>query len=212
MENSAQALLLQTRKGARVFRHPQVIKHQADVTGELSHSLGNASYALGFDDSDGKTAEPGDVFRAVAGAYAAAVFIEVPVQDVVAAVFNDPVATVGGKHTLRVCLLGRSTGDAVRDLTGVFTGFLLRELSLNEKCLSDMGKVQIVVEFGGGPDLSHFDPAVIRRITSNEIRLLAILEIQFDIFKDSGLIAFDGEVVRSVSLFDQVGGNLFLGQ
>ena len=151
MENSAQALLLETSKGTRVFRHPQVIKHQADVPGELSHFLGDASHALGFDDSDGKPAEPGDVFRAVAGAYAAAVFIEIPVQDVVAAVFNDPVATVGGKHTLRVGLLGRSTGYAVGDLTGVFTGFLLRELSLHEKCLSDMGKVQIVVELGRDP-------------------------------------------------------------
>ena len=147
---------------ARVFRHPQVIEHQADVTGELSHFLGDASHAFGFDDSDGKTAEPCDVFRAVAGTYPAAVFIEIPVQDVMAAVFDDPVATGGGKHTLRVGLLGCPTSYAVGYLTGVVTGLLLRELSLHEKCLSHMGKVQIVIEFSGGPDLSDFNPAMVR--------------------------------------------------
>ena len=174
--------------------------------------MGNASHAFGFKDPDGKTAEPCDVFRAVAGAYPAAVFIEIPVQDVMAAVFNDPVATVCGKHTLSGGLLRCSTGYTVSELTGVVTGFLLRELSLHEKCLSDMGKIQIVIEFGGGPDFSDFDPAVIRGITSNEIRLPAILEIQFDIFKDAGLIAFDGEVVMSLALPAYIIGELSLGE
>jgi len=129
-----------------------------------------------------------------------------------AAVFDAPVAAVCGKHTLRVSLLGCSTGYAVRDLTGVVTGFLLRELSLHHKYLSDMGKVQIVVEFSGGPNLSDFDPAVIRGIIRNEIRLLALLEIQFDIFKESGLIAFDGEVVMSLALQTYIIGELSLGE
>jgi hypothetical protein len=30
--------------------------------------------------------------------------------------------------------------------------------------------------------------------------------------KDPGLVAFYGEVIGSVSLFDQVGGDIFLGQ
>ena len=149
--------------GARVFRHPQVIKDQADVSGELAHFLGDAPWLFCFDEGNGKTAEPGDVFRAVSGAYPAAVFIELPIDDVMAAVFNAPVATDCGKDTFRVGLLGCVTGDAVGDLTGGVTGFLLGELSLHKKCLSHMGKVQIVVEFGGGPDLSDFNPTVVRR-------------------------------------------------
>jgi hypothetical protein len=98
----------------------------------------------------------------MSGAYPAAVFIKIPVQDVMAAVFDAPVATVCGKDTFRVGLLGCATGYAISDFTGGVTGFLFGELSLHEKCLSHMGKIQIVVEFSGGPDLSDFDPAVVR--------------------------------------------------
>jgi len=41
----------------------------------LSHFLRDTANALGFDDPDGKAAESGDIFRAVAGAYSASVFI-----------------------------------------------------------------------------------------------------------------------------------------
>ena len=92
---------LEASGGARVFCHSQVIEDQANIACELSHFLCNATHALGFDDSDGKTSEARDVFRAIAGAYATAVFIEIPVQDVVAAVFNAPVAAVNGKELLR---------------------------------------------------------------------------------------------------------------
>ena len=148
--------------GAGVFGHPQVIKDQAGVARELAHFLGNAPWLFCLDEADGKTAEPGDVFRAVSGAYPASIFVIVPIDDVMATVFDAPVATVCGKDMVRVGLLGCATGYAVRDLTRGVTGFLLGELSLHEKCLSDMGKVQIVVEFGGGPDLSDFDPTVVR--------------------------------------------------
>jgi len=119
--------------GAGVFRHPQVIKDQADVSGELSHFLGNAPWLFCFDEGDGKTAEPGDVFRAVSGAYPASIFVIVPIDDVMATVFDAPVATVCGKDMLRVCLLRALTGDAVSDFTGVFTGFLLSKLSLHHE-------------------------------------------------------------------------------
>ena len=128
----------------------------------MAHFLGDAPWLFCFDEGNGKTAEPGDVFRAVSGAYPASIFVIVPIDDVMAAVFNAPVATVCGKDMLRVCLLRALTGDAVSDFTGGVTGFLLSKLSLHHECLSDMGKVQIVVEFSGGPDLSDFDPTVVR--------------------------------------------------
>lgn len=58
----------------------------------------------------------------MAGAYAAAVFIEIPVQDVVAAVFDAPVAAVDGKELLGVYFVGLSAGDAVGDVVGVLSG------------------------------------------------------------------------------------------
>ena len=60
----------------------------------------------------------------MASAYAAAVFVIVPIDNVMTAVFDAPVAAVGGKHAFRVGLLRGLTGNAVGDFTGVFPGFL----------------------------------------------------------------------------------------
>ena len=68
-----------------------------------------------------------------------------------------------------------------------------------------MRKVQIAVEFGSGPDLADFDAAVIRRVAKGKVRLLAVL-------KKTGLVVFDGEVVMSFTLADQIIGDLALGQ
>jgi hypothetical protein len=191
---------LEASRGARVSGHAQVIKDQTDVACEFSHFLCNAAYAFGFDDPDGKAAEAGDVFRAVAGAYATAVFIEIPVQDVVAAVFDGPVAAIDSKELLCVNLFRGSAGDAVGDVVGDLSGPLFNRFPLDQETLLHVGEVEVGIEFGGGPDFTGFDPTMIRGIISNEIRFLAILEIQFDIFKECGLVAFDGEVIMGFTL------------
>ena len=185
---------------ARVFGHAQVIEDQTNVACELAHFLRNAAYAFGFDNPNGKAAEAGDVFRAVAGAYAAAVFIEIPVQDVVAAVLNAPVAAIDGKELLCVSLFRGSTGDAVGNVVRGLSGPLFNRFSLDQEGLLDVGEVEVEVEFGSGPNFSGFDPTMIRRIISNEIGFLAILKIELDILKECGLVAFDGEVVMGFTL------------
>ena len=137
----------------------------------------DATHAFGFDDANGKTAQSGHVFRAVTSAYAAAVFVIVPIDNVMTAVFDAPVATVGGKNALRVGLLRGSAGDAVGDFTGVFTAFFICGLPLDEKSLSDVRKVQIAVEFGCGPDFTDFDPAMIRWVTMEKIGGLPVFKI-----------------------------------
>ena len=69
---------------------------------ELSHFLRDATYPFGFDDANGKTAQARDIFRAMAGSYAAAVFVIVPIHNVMPAVLDAPVAVVGDKHAFRV--------------------------------------------------------------------------------------------------------------
>jgi len=54
----------------------------------------------------------------MACAYPAAVFAIVPIDNVVTAVFDALMATVGGKHALRVGLLSSSAGNAISDFTG----------------------------------------------------------------------------------------------
>jgi hypothetical protein len=66
-------------------------------------------------------------------------------------------------------LLRSSAGYAIGDFTGFFAGFFICELSLDDKCLPNVRKAQIAVEFGCGPDFTDFNPAVIRRITEDKI-------------------------------------------
>jgi len=81
----------------------------------------------------------------MASAYSTAVFVIVPVDNVMATVLNAPMATVGGKNALSVDLVGALTGDAIADIGAIFSAFLVRELAFDDKSLSDMRKVQIAV-------------------------------------------------------------------
>jgi hypothetical protein len=94
-----------------------------------------------------------------------------------AAVFNAPVTTVSGKNLLRVGLLRSSAGDAISDITGVFTAFFICGFPLDDKSLSDVRKVQIVINFGCGPYFADFDPAVVRRIAKDKIRIPPVFKI-----------------------------------
>ena len=199
MEN-LKGFLLESSRGASVFCHPQVIEDQTDIACELSHSLCDTADPFGFDEADGKASESGDVFWSIAGAYTAAVFIEVPIQDIVAAVLYTPVAAVNGKELLGICFIGFSAGDAVGDIVGGFSCLFFNRFPFDHEGLSHMGEVKIRVEFGGGPDSTGFDPAMIGGITGDEIGFFAVLEIELDILQESRLIAFDSEVVMGVTL------------
>lgn len=113
----------------------------------------------------------------MAGSYPAAVFVIVPIDNVMTAVFDAPMAAVGGKHALRVGLFSSSAGNAIGDVTGVICGFFIGGLALDDKSLSDMWKVQIVVEFSCGPDFADFDSAVIRRVALDKIGVLPVFKI-----------------------------------
>jgi hypothetical protein len=129
-----------------------------------------------------------------------------------ATVFDTPVATVGGKHALRVGLLRSSARNAIGNFTGVFSGFFIGGFPLDDKSLSDVRKVQIVVEFGCDPDFADFDPAVVRGIAMYKIRILPVFKVQRDVLKKTGLVVFNGEVVMSVTVPDQIVGDRALGQ
>jgi len=75
-----------------------------------------------------------------------------------------------------------------------------------------MGEVEIVVELGCGPYFADFDPAVIGRIALNEIGIFRVFKIDRDIFKKSGLVVLDGEVVMSVPVLNQIFGEFALCQ
>jgi len=75
-----------------------------------------------------------------------------------------------------------------------------------------VGKVEIGVEFGGGPDFARFEASVVGRRILDEMRLAALLEIELQRFENSRLVGFDGEMVMRLALLDQIGGQLALRQ
>ena len=172
----------------------------------------DAAHTFELDDANGKTAESGNVFRAITSTYTAAVFIIVPIDNVMTTVFDAPVVAVGVKNTFWVGLVRCTTGDAISDFTGVFVGFFICGLALDDKSLPDMRKVQIAVEFGCRPDFTDFNPTVIRRVDLDKIRIFPVFKIKRDVFKKSGLVVLDGKVIMGVTVSDQVVGYLALGQ
>jgi hypothetical protein len=196
--------------GGGVFGHSQVVENCSDIASELAHFLGNAGYAFGFDQGNGKTAEACYVFGTIAGAYPPSILIVIPVDDIVAAVLDSPVAAIDLKESLCVGLVGRSAGNSMDEFIGIFAGFLINTVTFDDKGLSDVRKVQVVIELGGGPDFSRFNASMVRRIKKDVVWFLAILEEERDVLKDRGLVSLDGEVIVTVAVFDDVFSELTL--
>ncbi len=95
---------------------------------------------------------------------------------------------------------------------GALAGLLIDGFAFNDEGLSDVREVEVGVEFGGGPDLAGFDAAVVGWSVLDEVRLLAILEEQGDVFFEGRLVSLDGEGVVGGAFGDQVIGQLALGE
>jgi len=78
--------------------------------------------------------------------------------------------------------------------------------------LANVRKVEIVVEFVCNPYFPSFDPAVVRRIVLNKVGVLAIFKIKSDVFKKSGLVIFDSEVVMGMTIPYQIVSDILLSQ
>ena len=148
----------------------------------------------------------------MAGADTAAVLVVVPIEDVVAAVFDGPMAAVDFEQATGVGLCGGAAGDAVGDIDRAFAAVFLDGFPFDGEGLAEMGEVEIAVELGGCPDLAGFDAPVVGRVVPEEVGLFSILKNQSHILKQRGLIGFDGEVVVGLTFGDQVVGEFALGE
>jgi len=72
----------------------------------------------------------------VTGANVGAVFVEIPVDRVVAAVLDNPAPSVGGQTAFGVSLFGGLAGNAERPLDGVYSTFLIKNLELDHENLA----------------------------------------------------------------------------
>src|SRR5512139_3100457 len=123
---------------------------------------------------------------------AASVFIVVPIDDVVTAILDRPVATVNVEYALGISLFGRSACNAISNFARALAGLLFYSMSFNEEDLSNMRKVKIVIKLGADPDLSGFDSSMVRGSVLNKIRFLPVLKQQRNIIENAALISFDG--------------------
>ena len=141
-----------------VVRHFQVIEDESRLAVELTHGGGDA-VGLGADDADGEAAQAGGVFGAVAGADAAAVLVPAGVEDVVGGL-DDPVSAVEGEQAFGAGGFGGVAGDAEGLFDGVLGGGFGGDFAFDEEGLADLGEVEVIVEFRGGPDGAAFDAAM----------------------------------------------------
>ena len=156
-------LTLDIRSALRISGHFQIIEDHSSRAAEFPHFLGHVRSTLAFDESDSKPSQSGNVFRAEALRDSATVLIEVPVEDVVTAVFDAPVLAVVFEDLFCCCLLGIFTGDSVGDHTGILCIFPV-SYSFNFEGLGNMGKVQAVIEFGGHPYASGLLSPMVRLV------------------------------------------------
>ena len=122
-----------------------------------------------------------------------------------------PVVAVEGQQAGGAGAERGVVGDAIDDLGGGLAGLLLDRVPFDGEDLSDVGKVEIVVQRGGGPDGAAFDAAMLQGGWLAAVRRTARGEVQADIRAERRLIVLRDEQVMGVA-FDQVGGELALGQ
>jgi hypothetical protein len=125
----------------------------SDIAGEFAEGGSDAVGAFGLDQANGEAAQAGDVLRAVSGAQGAAVFVPVPVEEVVVAV-DAPMGTVECQESRGRGRLRGVAGQAVDGFDGGLAGLFLDGLALDGKGLADAGEVQIAVEPGRGRESS----------------------------------------------------------
>ena len=107
--------------------------------------------------------------------------------------------------------MGGVVGDAIDDLGGGLTGLFLDGVPFDGEDRSDVGKVEVVVQRGRGPDGAAFDAAMLQGGGLAEVRRTAGGEVQADIRAECRLVILRDEEVMGVT-FDQVGGELALGE
>lgn len=128
-----------------------------------------------------------------------------------ATVFDGPMSTVGGEYFFGFGLIGRPTVDAIGDFTGDLAGFFADGFPFDNESLADLREVQIIVEFGCDPDFAGIDATMTEGWRLDKIRFSSIPKENLNGFKETGLVAFDGEVIMGLSCKD-VFGDVALGQ
>lgn len=161
------------------------------------HFLSDTGFVIGeeLNDADGEAAQAGNILGAMTCPDSASVFIEIPIDHVVATILNRPVSAIQFEKTLWTRLIRRAAGHSQCQLSRDLPAFRVNDLTLNQEGLADIREVEVGIERGTAPDTPGLGPTMRCRRNGNEIRGLAILEEARERRLQRRLIAFNGEVV-----------------
>ena len=131
---------------------------------QLAHFFCDAGFSIGdeLNHADREATQARHVFGAIARADTAAILIEVPIDDIVAAIFDGPMAAIGGQDTPWVGLFWRTAGDPQGGFQGQLAGLFVNHLALDQEDLAHMRKVEVGIERRTTPDAPGFDSAMVR--------------------------------------------------
>lgn len=106
----------------------------------------------------------------------------------------------------------RATCHSQCDITGLHAGLFVEGFALNQEDLTDMGKIEVIIERGTAPNPPRLDAPVIGRGSLGEVgNGIALLEQQSDITLQSGLVSLGDEVIMRL-LADNESCQRALGQ
>ena len=119
--------------------------------------IGGAGHAQQGDD---EVAQAGHHLSSRSFADLAAIFIKGDIPNPVEAIFNRPMIPAQRDQAGRAGLLGSETGQAIDGFAAAFAGDDFGDVALDAENLGRIREGEIVGQFGAGPDLADFQPAV----------------------------------------------------
>jgi len=138
----------------------------------------------------------------VSSANTAAVFVVVPVDHIVTAVFDAPVFAICAEDLFGISLSCCTAGDSLNDFIRDFAGFLVDALSFNDEGLADMREIQIAIESRRRPYFAGFNATVIAGRNVNMFGCLPVFKEQLNILLKQSLIGFDGKMIVGFTFDD----------
>ena len=129
---------------SRILSHAEVIEDQSNPPSEFGDGRTDRITALGLDQTDGEAAQAGDVLWSMASAQGTAIFIPVPVEDVVMGL-DAPVIAIKAKQSGGIGGVRGVVGEAIDGLDGLLPGLLVDGVALDGEDLPNAGEIEVIV-------------------------------------------------------------------
>lgn len=135
-------------------------QHAQALAGPITKGLSNIGGASHAQQGKDEVAQAGHHLSSCSFADLAAILIQGDIPDPVAAIFNRPMITVQGEQAGRAGLFRSQAGQAIDGFSAEFARNDFGDVALDAEDLGRIREGEIAGQFGAGPDLAGFQPAV----------------------------------------------------